>query len=321
MKKILGIFILLVSICVITTIMNPNFLNPFNVHNTLRWIGLFGVIGIGVSFVIISSGIDLSIGSVIALTGALLVQLLTAYNFSVPMALFTCMGLSLVIGVVHGLLITKLKLKPFIVTLCGLLIYRSLARLATDDQSIGFGNEYEGLRVLALGSVPLPGGYSIPFPFIIFLVLSIIAMILLNKTLYGRYLLALGRNEEAVRFSGINADRIVLISYVICSLMGGLAGILFTLDLNSVQPASSGNFYELYAIAAAVLGGCSLRGGEGSIIGVMIGTAILRVLTNSITLLHIPDYLEFAIIGIVILIGVSTDEVVRKYVSSKKVKA
>ena len=130
--------------------------------------------------------------------------------------------------------------------------------------------------------------------------------------------MALGRNEEAVRFSGINADRVKMTSYIICSLMGGLAGILFSLDFNSVQPSIMGNFYELYAIAAAVLGGCSLRGGEGSILGVLIGTAILRVLTNSITLLGIPTNLEFGVIGIVILIGVSTDEIVRRYIAQKK---
>jgi ribose transport system permease protein len=317
MKKILGIFVLLIAICTVTAMLNPNFLGAYNVSNTLRWVGLYGIIGIGVSFVIISGGIDLSIGSVVGLTGSLLAVLLTKHNLPVPVALAACIGLSLLIGLIHGLLITKLKLWPFIVTLCGLLIYRSMARLVADDQSIGFGNDYENLRLLATGSISLPGGYSIPYPFLLFVFIAIIAMILLNKTLYGRYLLAFGRNEEAVRFSGINVDRVVITSYIICALMGGLAGILFSLDLNSVQPSGLGEFYELYAIAAAVLGGCSLRGGEGSIIGVMIGTAILRVLTNSITILSIPTYLEFAIIGVVILLGVSADELVRRIMAKR----
>ena len=309
--------ILLVAICAITAKLNPNFLIPYNVANTLRWIALFGVLGLGVSFVIISGGIDLSIGSVVGLTGSLLALLLNKHLVSVPMALLICMGLSLCIGIVHGILITKVKLQPFIVTLCGLLIYRSVARLITKDQTLGFGNDYEGLRTLVNGFIPMPNGYSIPYPFVLLVILSIIAMILLNKTLYGRYLLALGRNKEAVRFSGINSDRVEMTSYIICSLMGGLGGILFSLDLNMVQPAILGNFYELYAIAAAVLGGCSLRGGEGTILGVLIGTAILRVLTNAITLLGIPTQFDYGVIGIVILIGVTIDEAVRRYITKK----
>ena len=318
MKKIIGMFVLLVVICALTAAMNPNFLIPYNVGNTLRWISLYGVIGLGVSFVIISGGIDLSIGSVVGLTGSILALMLGQYNISIPLALIICMSVSLLIGVIHGLLITKLKLQPFVVTLCGLLIYRSIARLITNDQSLGFGSDFEGLRTIVTGSIPLPNNYFIPFPFLLLILLAIIALVLLNKTLYGRYLMAIGRNEEAVRFSGINADRVKMTSYIICSLMGGLAGILFSLDFNSVQPSIMGNFYELYAIAAAVLGGCSLRGGEGSILGVLIGTAILRVLTNSITLLSIPTNLEFGVIGIVILVGVTTDELVRRYIGQKK---
>lgn len=317
MKKTLGMFVLLVAICTATATLNPNFLNPFNVSSTLNWIAMFGVLGLGVSFVIISGGIDLSIGSVVGLSGSLLALLLSEHLVSVPMAIVICMGVSLLIGVIHGVLITKVKLQPFVVTLCGLLIYRSVARLITKDQVVGFGSDYEGLRSIVEGSIPMPGGYTIPYPFVLLIVLSIIAMILLNKTLYGRYLMAFGRNEEAVRFSGINSNRVEMTSYIICSLMGGLGGILFALDFNTVQPAIQGNFYELYAIAAAVLGGCSLRGGEGSILGVLVGTAILRVLTNSITLLGIPTQFDYGVIGIVILIGVSFDEIIRRYIAKK----
>ena len=317
MKKILGIFLLLVAICTFTAIMNPNFLNAYNVQNTLRWTSLYGIISIGVAFVIISGGIDLSIGSVVGLTGSLLVLLLTKHDVSVPVALLAVFALSLVIGLLHGLLITKVGLQPFVVTLCGLLFYRGAARFITDDQSYGYGGDFEGLRQLAIGSVPIAGEFGIPYPLILMLVIAVIAMILLNQTLYGRYLLALGRNEEAVRYSGINSDRVVITSYVICSLMGGLGGVLFSLDVNSVQPSGLGEFYELYAIAAAVLGGCSLRGGEGSILGVIIGAAVMRVLYNAINILHIPTHLEFSIIGVVILIGVSADEVIRKVMAKR----
>ena len=163
-----------------------------------------------------------------------------------------------------------------------------------------------------LGRIPV-GQTLIPSPMIILLVLATLAIIFLNQTIYGRYLLALGRNEDAARYSGIRTDRMVILAYVLCSGAAGVAGILFALDINSVQPSGHGNFYELYAIAAAVLGGCSLRGGEGSILGVIIGAAVIQVLYNSIILLSIPSQLEFAIIGLVILAGVMTDELVKRY--------
>ena len=144
--------------------------------------------------------------------------------------------------------------------------------------------------------------------------------ILLNRTIYGRYLLALGGNEEAARYSGINTNRMTGLAYLICSGLAGLGGMLFVLDVNSAQPVDFGNFYELYAIAAAVLGGCSLRGGEGSILGVVIGAAVMRVLYNSINLLGIPTQLEFAIIGGVILVGVVVDELVKRLVARSRVR-
>jgi len=319
MKKILGILGLLVVICVFTASLNENFLSAYNLQNTLRWTALYGIISIGVAFVIISGGIDLSIGSVVGLTGSLLAWLLAVRGVSVPVALAACIALSLVIGFSHGLLITKLKLQPFVVTLCGLLIYRGLARFVTDDQSLGFGSDYEGLRALATGSIPVTHDFSIPYPAILLLIVGVIAAVLLRLTVFGRYLLALGSNEEAARYSGIRTDRVVIAAYVFCSLLAGLGGVLFALDVNSVQPSGLGEFYELYAIAAAVLGGCSLRGGEGSILGVVIGAAVMRVLYNAINILHIPTHLEFAIIGIVILGGVIADELIKRLVARRKV--
>ena len=317
MKKILGIFSLLVVICVFTAIREPNFLNAYNMQNTLRWTSLYGVLSIGVAFVIISGGIDLSIGSVVGLTGALLALLLSEKGLPVPVALAACVGMSLVIGLIHGLLITKLKLQPFVVALCGLLFYRGMARFITDDQSLGFGSDFDGLRQLAIGYVQV-GDFRVPYPLFLLAGLAIIAMILLNRTTFGRYLFAIGRNEEAAHYSGIRTDRIVISVYVISAFMAGLGGILFSLDVNSVQPSGLGEFYELYAIAAAVLGGCSLRGGEGSILGVIIGAAVIRVLYNAINILGIPTHLEFAIIGIVILAGVTVDELVKRWAGKRR---
>ena len=320
MRKTLGIFGLLVFVCVFTAVMEPNFLSAFNVQNLIRWTSLFGIISIGVAFVIITGGIDLSIGSVICLTGVLLPWLLVHHGWGVTPALAAVIALSLAIGLAHGLLVTKLRLQPFVVTLCGLLFYRGIARWLAADQTLGFGSAYDdSLRLLAIGKIPLPftAGFSLPAPALILIALAVAAAVFLNKTIYGRYLFALGRNEEAARFSGINTDRMIIVAYVICSLLAGLGGILFALDVNSIQPASHGNFYELYAIAAAVLGGCSLRGGEGSIAGVVIGAAVMRVLYNSINLLRIPTQLEFAIIGAVILLGVVADELIKRFAARR----
>ena len=317
MKKILGIFGLLVAGFVVAWIAEPNFASSYNLQNIIRWTALFGIISIGVAFVIITGGIDLSVGSLIGLVGCSIPMLL-ASGYSTFSALAIAMLLALSIGLLHGLLITRLGLQPFVVTLCGLLFYRGFARWLTHDQVQGFGSSYEGLRQLAIGKIPLAGGFSIPIPFLILVFLGLLAGLFLNRTIWGRYLLALGRNEEAARYSGIQIERMKILAYVICSGTAGLGGILFALDVNSIQPAAHGNFYELYAIAAAVLGGCSLRGGEGSILGVIIGAAVMRVLYNAINVLGIPTQLEFAIIGAVILVGVIADELIRRVAAQRR---
>jgi ribose transport system permease protein len=324
MKKVLGIFGLLVFVCVVTVIANPKFVNAYNLQNIIRWTSLFAIISIGVAFVIMTGGIDLSIGSTIGLIGTLLAWLLTEKAMGLPAALGVIALVSLAIGLLHGLLITKLGLQPFVVTLCGLLLYRGIARWFSDDQTLGFGEQFAGLRYLANGhpfALPIPGldaPVQVPMPFLIMIVLAVLAAVFLNLTIFGRYLLALGRNEQAARYSGINTDNIVILAYITCSLLAGLGGVLFALDVNSVQPSGLGEFYELYAIAAAVLGGCSLRGGEGSILGVVIGTAVMRVLYNAINILGIPTQLEFAIIGVVILGGVIADELVKRFVTKRR---
>ena len=315
MKKTLGISIILVVVCVVTAVINPNFLNPYNAENLVNWTSLFGILSIGAAFVIITGGIDLSIGSVVGLVGTLLPYLLVKQHWGVPLAMVVSLLVSVIIGWFHGLLITKVKLQPFVVTLCGLLFYRGIARWMTQDDQQGFGNDYDGLRFLATGRIKLLflGDYHVPVPLIILIVIAVIASIFLNKTVWGRHLLALGRNEEAARYSGIRTERMLILSYVLCSFLAGIGGILFALDVNSVQPSGQGNFYELYAIAAAVLGGCSLRGGEGSILGPIIGTAVMRVLYNSINVLGIATQLEFAVIGLVLLLAVVADEMLRRW--------
>ncbi|MGB0768879.1 MAG: ABC transporter permease, partial [Phycisphaeraceae bacterium] len=243
------------------------------------------------------------------------------------------------IGLVHGVLIGYANMQPFIVTLCGLMGYRGLARLVSDDRPLGLGQHHESIRYLADGeplSVPVPfiesiagtgdtgGGFlswvAIPMPLIVFLALSVLGAILLHKTVLGRYLLAMGRNSEAARFSGIDTRRMTVVAYVLCSVLAALGGVLFALDLGSIQPSNSGNFYELYAIAAAVLGGCALRGGVGSIAGVVVGTAVIRTLYNAINLLDKPAYWQFIIIGLVLLVGVMIDEIGRQVINRVKTR-
>lgn len=319
LKRVLGIFALLFVVYVATWIMNPSFMSGYNQENLIRRTSLFGILGIGVALVIITGGIDLSLGSVVCLVGVGIPWLIVDQGWPVWLTLIVALTVPLLIGLAHGLLITKLKLQPFIVTLCGLLIYRGITRAFTGDQTAGFGTDYKGLRWLATGEIPLFPGFGLPVPCIILIIVAVSVGIFLNRTIYGRYLLALGNNEEAARFSGIDTDKMITLAYVICSGLAGLAGLLFVLDLNQAQPVDHGNFYELYAIAAAVLGGCSLRGGSGTIIGVIIGTALLRVLRNMMNLVFAGfQRAEFAVIGIVILAGVIADELAKRAVARKR---
>jgi ribose transport system permease protein len=246
-------------------------------------------------------------------------------KFSIPVALGLVLGTVAFLGLVHGILVTRLKLQPFIVTLCGLLIYRSISRWMVGDRTMGFGTEYQNsLNLLATGKLSIwqsadgLDSFGIPYPLFVLLVTAVVAGVFLNKTIWGRYMLALGRNEEAARYSGINTGRITLLAYVISALLAAVGGIIFALDSNSVAPSTFGSWFELYAIAAAVLGGCSLRGGEGGILGVVIGTALMQTLYNLIVLMKISDTLEHAIIGAVILGGVIADEVVRRVVAKRR---
>ena len=321
--KIWGIFGLLVAICLYTTLSSDRFLRVGNVENLVHRTALFGILSVGAAFVIITGGIDLSIGSLVCLVGVLLPYLLVHQGWPVAAGVVAVLGISVAIGIAHGLLITKMRLQPFVVTLCGLLLYRGVARGLTGDLSQGFGLQFKGLRAIATSRLPIFGSgkdvFHLPSTTLILIIIAVVAAIFLNKTIYGRYLLAMGNNPEAARYSGINVDRTTLLAYVICSTLAGLGGMLFVLDINAAQPSDFGNFYELYAIAAAVLGGCSLRGGEGSIIGVVIGSAVMVVLSNAINLVH-PAYqnIEFAIIGGVILIGVIVDELARRIVTARR---
>lgn len=324
MKKNLGLIIILVVACVITYALNDRFLYPANVENLLRRTALFSLISIGVSFVIVTGGIDLSIGSIVCLTGTLLPWLTVVHGWSWPLAAGVLIGLAASIGVAHGVLVTRLSLQPFVVTLCGLLLYRGATRGLTGDQTQGFGLGFDSLKALTQTRLTLGGVLPVAIPSVVLITLGValLSAFIMNYTPFGLRLKATGRNEVAARYSGIDTAKVIQRAYLACSLLAGIGGVLFIIDVNSAQPADFGNFYELYAIAAAVLGGCSLRGGEWSIVGIVIGAALMQVLRNAIVLVDIPTQLEFAIIGGVILIGVVAEEVVRRsYAASSRGRA
>jgi len=316
MKKEIGISVLLIVLCGVTTALNPKFISPVNLTNTANQIGMYGIFSLGLGLVIITGGIDLSVGSMIALCGVLLSMALTEWRWPWPVAAGLAVLLPMGLGWVHGTLITRMKIQPFIITLCGLLIYRGLARFIAQDGTKGFGNAegFEALRDLAKGKL-----FGLPMPFVLLIAIAIVMWFVLHRSIYGRYLLAVGRNEEAARFSGINTRIVIASSYIVAGMLTGISGILFAFYTNSVSPSNHGNFYELYGIAAAVLGGCSLRGGEGSIIGILIGTALLQVLQNLVNLLGIPSSLNFAVMGAVVLIGVLADQFFQRRVQKQLV--
>ena len=315
MKKDLGIFAIFAVLCIVLAILNPKFLGAVNLQNIARIVGIYGIFSIGVGMVIITGGIDLSIGSLLSLLGILLTFMLVPWGWPWPLAVLAILLMGLIIGLFHGFLITRLKLQSFIVTLCGLLAYRGLARFIAEDQTQGFGTAqgFEWLKELATRNVA-----GVPMPFILMLGIAAITWVVLHRSIYGRYLFAVGRNEQAARYSGINTRRVIFGAYVISAVLTALSAILLAFYTNSVSPSSHGNFYELYAIAAAVLGGCSLRGGEGSVIGIVIGAALLQVIQNLVNLLGIPSSLNFAVMGVVILIGAISDQLLQGQSTRRK---
>jgi ribose transport system permease protein len=309
-KKDMGLAVLIIIVGAIVYLRNPLFLSPINLGNTANLIGLFGLFAIGQGFVIMTGGIDLSVGSMIALLGVIFVDMVGRFGVPWPVAMFVTMGIGTLMGLAHGLLITRLKMQPFVVTLCGLLIYRGVARGYTAEATAGFpfGASYPELEWLTIGR-----SFGIPHSFYAMVIIGAVCWVVLHRSVFGRHLYAVGKNEEAARYSGIRTGLVITSAYVICAVLTAIAAIYFAMFTRSVQPSSHGNFYELYAIAAAVLGGFSLRGGEGSIIGVILGVVLLQELQNLVNLLGIPSSLNFAVMGAVILVGVLADQQFNRY--------
>lgn len=299
-------FALLVTLVAFTGWWDPNFFTPFSIRNVLRDTAVWSLFALGQAVVIIGGGIDLSVGSLICFLGVLTVLMLNA-GYSLPVVVLAILLLAATIGTMHGLLICGLDLQPFLVTLCSLLVFRGLARVITDDKTKSYSVAEQPLfHHLAVGSW---GGLPIPV-WILLTVLAALA-VFMHRTVPGRYLFALGYNLEAARFSGVRVHQLRTFTYILSALLTALAAILETGDITGVTPSSTGLAYEMYGITGAVLGGCALRGGQGSLIGVVIGMAILRVIKSAILFLNINTYWTFTVTGLVLLAAVIADSIVR----------
>lgn len=326
MRRELGMSIALVLMCLGLFISNSDFLGQSNGINTLRQISMLGIYAIGIAFVIIAGGIDLSIGSTIGLTGVLIAKISSpaagGLGHSLWLGIPLAIGVALLLGLAQGLLITRLKLQPFIVTLGGMLLIRGVSQTIAEGGTLSLG----GSPLLALsngGLLEINGDPLLPYPLLIFVGVIAVATYVLHFTVFGRYVYAIGGNRDAAEYSGINVKLVETVTYLVSAGLAGVAGVCYAAYIGQMSQ-QVGVAYELYAIAAAVLGGCSLRGGEGTVLGIIIGSAIMRVIDNGINMFQLPYRDEeginriwrlnpnwtFVIIGGVILVAVILDQVV-----------
>lgn len=296
----LGTILALIILMVFVSILNPTFLQANNLMNLMRQLIINGFIALGMTFVILTGGIDLSVGSTLAVTSAIFAGLLQN-GMNTILAILIALGLGLILGLINGFLITKGKLAPFIVTLATMTIFRGLTLVYTDGRPIAGPKDNFAFQFLGKGQF-----LGIPFQVILFALAFLILWTILNKTALGRKIYAVGGNEKASFISGINIDKVKISVYVISSLMAVLSGLVLTSRLNSAQP-TAGVAYEMDAIAAVVLGGTSMAGGSGSLTGTLIGILILGVLNNGLNLLGVSSFYQQIVKGIVILIAVLID--------------
>jgi ribose transport system permease protein len=293
----LGPFIALLVIAVGLSIVSHNFLTVDNLLNVMRQASINALIAFGMTLVILLGGIDLSAGSVLALSSVIIASLLTS---GMPAGLATLAGLVAggLMGLVNGLVISKGKVAPFIATLGSMTVLRGLALVLSNGSPLSsFNSDFFSL---------LGGGYIariVPIPVVLMLVMFAIFWVLLRKTVFGRHIYATGGNAESAKLSGVKVDRIQLYVYTISGVMAALAGVVLTSRLNSAQP-TAGTGYELDAIAAVVLGGTSLTGGRGWIFGTLVGALLIGVLNNGLNLLDVSSFYQQVIKGGVILLAV-----------------
>ena len=306
-------FASLVALVVIFSVLKPEaFLNQDNFMGILQSTAVNGVLAIACTFVIITAGIDLSVGVLMTFCAVIAGVLMVKLGLPMWLGIVGCICAGAVSGWVSGMVITKLRVPPFIATLGLMMLLKGASLIITEAHPIYF-NDVEGFDTISLDSLigslipvlPIPNGVLILF------VVAVLSAVVLNKTVLGRYAFALGSNEEAVRFSGVNVDRWKIAIYMLSGGICGIAGLLIASRLNSAQPAL-GQGYELDAIAAVVIGGTSLSGGVGTIVGTLIGAFIMSVLINGLRIMSVAQEWQMVLTGIIIILAVYTDNLRRK---------
>ncbi|EHY92446.1 ribose ABC transporter permease [Staphylococcus saprophyticus] len=293
-------FIGLILLVIIVSVLNSAFLEPSNLFNLLRQVSINGLIAFGMTFVILTGGIDLSVGSTLALSSALIAILMVSGVDSMIALLVGCI-FGAILGAINGLLITLGKMAPFIATLATMTVFRGLTLVITDGNPITNLNGSYAFQLFGRGYF-----LGIPVPAVTMFITFIILYIILHKTILGRQTYAMGGNEKAAFISGIKVNKLKIMIYSLAGLMSAMAGAILTSRLNSAQP-TAGMSYELDAIAAVVLGGTSLTGGKGRILGTLIGVLIIGVLNNGLNLLGVSSFYQQVVKGVVIIIAVLID--------------
>jgi ribose transport system permease protein len=339
MRRLLGVVVLVVVLYVVLVTSFDAAWTLANHIDLARRLGFYGVLTLGVGVLIISGGIDLSIGSLVGLSAVAFGLVVQRGWLSAPLAALVVVALSPVIGLFHGLLVTKLRLQPFLVTLCGLFIYRGIARTLTQstvglrvtaDTLLGSTAGMEPAEITAkldqyrptaatlqdsadrLADLLVRGQpFGVPNVLLVLIGLAIVIGLILHGTVYGRHIYAVGANEQAARYAGINTDRVKIVAYMLCSALAGLGGVLLLCENSTATPSSAGSLLELYAITGAVLGGCALRGGEGSVPGMLLGAAVLPMLRKLCSFSRfIGDEQEYTVIGVALLVGTIANELI-----------
>ena len=305
-------FVVLVALLAYFSIAATNFLTMTNMVGILQSTAVNGVLGVACTFVIISAGIDLSVGTMMTFCAVMTGVVLTNWGMPMWVGVLAALFFGAVSGAVSGVIVAKLKVPPFIATLGMMLLLKGLSLVIAQDKPIYFNDtpnfsmiSNDSFISLVIPSLEIPNGVLILF------LVAVIASIVLNKSILGRYVFALGSNEEAARLSGVNVDFWKIVIYSLGGLICGVAGLIIASRLNSAQPAL-GQGYELEAIAATVIGGTSLSGGRGTILGTIIGAFIMSVLTNGLRIMGVAQEWQIVVTGVIIIVAVYVDMVLRR---------
>ena len=299
-----GILLVLILVIIIFSLASPNFLSLDNMITILRQVSVTGIVGVGMTFVMLIGGLDLSVGSVAALTGVVSADLMMRGVHPLAAILLGILIAALA-GFLTGVIVSKVKIPALIVTLGGMDVFRGIAYLLTDGLPIyGLPREW---AVISQGYILK----LIPIPVAVMAVAYLVGSFLLNRTCFGRRMYALGGNEEAAKLSGIHVDWIRILTFTLCGLLTGIAGILLMFRINSGQPAAA-NSLEMDVITGVALGGVSLRGGEGKLFGVFVGVLIIGILSNGLIILGISDYAQMVIKGAVLILAVGLDGISKR---------